>query len=280
MMHVSITCRTLFRREIRRNDLSPFDNARRCCVRRLTMSATLPKCPVVLSDEVRDAVDNARPVVALESTIITHGMPYPQNLATAQSVEQLIRSHGVVPATIAVLEGSLRAGLAGEELELLAKKGREVRKCSIRDLPYVVANKLDGATTVATTMHIAHLAGIRVFVTGGIGGVHRDGQNSLDISADLTTAGRVPVLVVCAGAKSILDIPRTLEVLETQGVCVAAYQTDEFPAFFTPKSGSRAPFRVNTAEEAARLIHASLALQMQRGVVLGTLCLAAYARGY
>ena len=279
MMHASSTCRTFYRREIRRNDASPFDNLRRRCFRRQTMSTTLPKCPVVLSDEVRDALDKGRPVVALESTIITHGMPYPQNLATAQSVEQLIRSYGVVPATIAVLEGSLRAGLTAEQLEFLAKKGRDVRKCSIRDLPYVVAKKLDGATTVATTMHIAHLAGIRVFVTGGIGGVHREGQNSLDISADLTTAGRIPVLVVCAGAKSVLDIPRTLEVLETQGVCVAAYQTDEFPAFFTPRSGSRAPFRIDTAEEAARLIHASLALQLQRGVVLGTLRLVACMNG-
>lgn len=225
---------------------------------------------VALSDPVRQALSLGRPVVALESTIITHGMPYPQNLETARAVEDLVRAEGVVPATVAVLEGHLTAGLTSEQLERLARKGPEVHKCSIRDLPYVVGKKLDGATTVAATMHVAHLAGIRVFVTGGIGGVHRGGHTSLDISADLLTAGCVPVLVVCAGAKSVLDIPRTLEVLETHGVCVAAYKTDEFPAFFTPKSGCRAPFRVDTPDEAAQLIYAAVTLGTNAGVILGS----------
>eukprot|EP00210_Caulerpa_lentillifera_P002437 g2335.t1 len=223
----------------------------------------------VLSSEVQSALTAQKPVVALESTIITHGMPYPENLATAKSVEALIRAQETVPATIAILQGTVRVGLTESELDHLAREGHRIQKCSIRDLPLLTSQGLDGATTVATTMHLAHLSGIGVFVTGGIGGVHRGGENSFDISADLDTAGRVSVLVVCAGAKSVLDIPRTLEYLETQGVCVAGYQTDEFPAFFTPLSGCKAPVRVDSPEQAAALLIASKRHQLDRGVILG-----------
>ncbi|CAD7703165.1 unnamed protein product [Ostreobium quekettii] len=224
---------------------------------------------VALSDEVAESLSLGRPVVALESTIITHGMPYPQNLATALQVEGVIRSHGAVPATVAVVGGVPKAGLTSIELEALAAKGTSVRKASMRDLPIVMAKGLDGATTVAATAFLAAAAGIHVFVTGGIGGVHRGAELSMDISADLNALGRVPIMVVCAGAKSVLDIPRTLEYLETQAVCVAAYRSDYFPAFFTPSSGCKAPARVDTPQEAAEMMHASLRLKMGTGIVLG-----------
>ncbi|KAK3239962.1 hypothetical protein CYMTET_50146 [Cymbomonas tetramitiformis] len=221
------------------------------------------------NDEVKDALKTGKPIVALESTIITHGMPYPQNLHTAQEVENVVRAAGAVPATIAILDGAPRVGLTASEMERLAKLGHQVTKTSRRDLPAVMAKGLNGSTTVSATMLLAHRAGIRVFVTGGIGGVHRGGEVTMDISADLTELGRTPVCVVCAGAKSVLDIPRTLEYLETQGVCVASYRTDEFPAFFTPHSGCRAPSRVNSPEEAAGLIKAALQMQLGSGIVLG-----------
>ncbi|CAD7705305.1 unnamed protein product [Ostreobium quekettii] len=224
---------------------------------------------VVLTDEVRDALASGAPVVALDSTMITHVLPYPQNLATALQVEEVVRSHGAVPATVAIVGGQPRAGLTQVELEALAAKGQSVRKTSLRDLPAAMAKGSDGATTVAATAFLAATAGIRVFVTGGIGGVGRGGEASMDVSADVNVVGRVPVLVVCAGAQSILDIPRTLEYLETQGICVAAYGSDDFPAFFTPSSGCRAPARVDTPEEAAALMHASLRLGLGSGVVLG-----------
>ncbi|GMH43000.1 hypothetical protein BSKO_10922 [Bryopsis sp. KO-2023] len=224
---------------------------------------------VKLSDEVRDAMDYGKPVVALESTIISHGMPYPQNLETAKEVEAAVREAGAVPATIAVIGGTPKAGLTEEELERLASKGKEVRKCSTRDLPLVVSQGMDGATTVAATMFLANAAGIGVFVTGGLGGVHRGGENTMDISADLTMAGKVPVLVVCAGAKTVLDIPRTLEYLETQGVCVCAYGSDNFPAFFSPDSGCKAPVRVDTPKQAAGLITSSINLGLKSGVIVG-----------
>ncbi|KAL6753496.1 pseudouridine-5'-phosphate glycosidase [Haematococcus lacustris] len=221
-----------------------------------------------LSSEVLEALRKGTPVVALESTIISHGMPFPQNLHTALEVEAVVRAGGAVPATIAVIAGVPCVGLSREQLEHIARKGPEVSKVSRRDLPVVLAKQLDGATTVSATMLLAAAAGIRVFVTGGIGGVHRGGESSLDISADLTELGRTPVAVVCAGVKSVLDIPRTLEVLETQGVCVAAYQVDEFPAFFTPHSGCKAPCRVDSPAEAARLLHSSMALGLGGGLLL------------
>ena len=179
---------------------------------------------VKLSDEVREALALGRPVIALESTIIAHGMPYPQNVKTALACERLARAHGAVPATIAIIGGQLCAGLTEEQIEYLGREGRNVAKVSRRDIPYIMAKCADGATTVAATMFIASLAGIKVFATGGIGGVHRGAETTMDISADLTELGRTPVAVVCAGAKSVLDIGLTLEYLETQGVPVVGFR--------------------------------------------------------
>lgn len=223
---------------------------------------------LVVTPEVKEALSSGRPVVALESTIISHGMPYPQNYQTAREVEQVARDNGAVPATIAILDGKLRVGLDDASLKRLAILGHKARKCSRRDLAVVMAEKGDGATTVAATMYIAHLAGIRVFVTGGIGGVHRGVEETMDISADLTEFGRTPVAVVCAGAKSILDIPRTLEYLETQGVSVVGYGVSELPAFFTRSSGSDAPLRLDTAEQCAKLLQANRQLELRSGVVI------------
>lgn len=222
---------------------------------------------IVLGEEVRDALQQGQPVVALESTIISHGMPYPQNLATAREVEAVVRQAGATPATIAILDGVPHVGLTYEQLQKVASTPG-VRKASRRDLPYIAARKLNGATTVSATMLLAHRAGIRVFITGGIGGVHRGGESTMDVSADLTELGKTPVAVVCAGAKSVLDIPRTLEVLETLGVPVAAYGTDELPAFFTRSSGCKAPFRVDSPAEAAAMVEASRALGLENGMVL------------
>lgn len=196
-------------------------------------------------------------------------MPYPQNLRTALEVEEVIRANGATPATIAILKGIPHVGLTLPQLEHIAKAGHEIRKVSRRDLPYIMSCQLDGATTVSATMLLAARAGIDVFVTGGIGGVHRDGERTLDISADLTELGKTPVAVICAGAKSILDIPRTLEYLETQGVLVAAYRTTTFPAFFTPDSGCTAPCRFDSPEEVARAIVASKKLQLSSGLIVG-----------
>ncbi|MDO4362778.1 MAG: pseudouridine-5'-phosphate glycosidase, partial [Eubacteriales bacterium] len=190
-----------------------------------------------ISPEVKKALDEGRPVVALESTIISHGMPYPRNVETALLVEQTIRDCGATPATIAVIGGRLKAGLSRDEIEYLGKTGRGVAKASRRDLPALVARGADGATTVTTTMIIAHMAGIKIFATGGIGGVHRGAEVTMDISADLEELAQTPVMVVCAGAKSILDLGLTLEYLETHGVPVIGYGTDELPAFYTRKSG-------------------------------------------
>ena len=218
--------------------------------------------------EVAEALAAGKPVVALESTIISHGMPWPQNAETAFAVEDVIRAHGAVPATIAVIGGRLKAGLEKEEIEYLAKKGQAVTKASRRDLPVLCARGEDGATTVAATMIVAALAGIQVFATGGIGGVHRGAEVTMDISADLEELARTPVLVVCAGAKSILDLGLTLEYLETKGVAVCGYQTDELPAFYTRVSGFGVDFRADTPAQLA----AAFAAQRALGYPGGMLC--------
>ena len=212
--------------------------------------------------EVAQAVAAGKPVVALESTIISHGMPYPQNVKTALEVEQIIRDNGAVPATIAIIGGRLKAGLTPEEIEYFGKKGPEIAKASRRDLPVLVARGQDGACTVTTTMMIAHMAGIGVFATGGIGGVHRGAETTMDISADLEELGQTPVMVICAGAKSILDLGLTLEYLETKGVPVVGYGTDELPAFYTSKSGYPVDYRMDTPEEIAAAFRASRALNL------------------
>jgi len=224
---------------------------------------------VVLSREVKEALAENKPVVALESTIISHGMPYPKNVETALQVEQVIRNNGAVPATIAIIKGELRVGLEKEEIEYLGKKGLEVIKCSRRDLPIVVARKLDGATTVATTMIIASMAGVRVFATGGIGGVHREGADTLDISADLMELANTEVAVICAGIKSILDIGLTLEYLETQGVTVLGYGTDQLPAFYLRKSGFPVDAQVEEPEEVAEMMVAKWGMKLKGGFVIG-----------
>eukprot|EP00798_Chlamydomonas_sp_ICE-L_P014411 gene14411-20405_t len=218
--------------------------------------------------EVSAAHRLVRPTVARESSSISHGMPYPQNLQTALEVEAVVLSQGAVPATIAIIEGQPCIGLERDQLERIARKGLACHKVSRRDLPLVMAQGLDGATTVSATMLLASLAGIKVFVTGGVGGVHRGGESTMDISSDLTELGRTPVAVVCAGVKSVLDIPRTLEFLETQGVCVAAFNTDEFPAFFSRHSGCKAPARVDTPKGAAAMMHSISRLGLSNGMLL------------
>jgi pseudouridine-5'-phosphate glycosidase len=218
------------------------------------------------TDEVRTALAEGTPVLALESTIISHGMPYPANVAMAREVEAIVRSHGVVPATIAVLDGVPRIGLDDDGLELLGSGQGSIRKVSIRDLPYVVARREHGATTVAATMRLASLAGIRVFTTGGLGGVHRGAATTFDISADLTELSLTAVTVVSAGVKSILDIGLTLEALETLGVPVLGYRTDDFPAFYTRTSGYAVPLRVESAAEIAALMRAKDELGITGGI--------------
>lgn len=222
---------------------------------------------IQLSPEVAAARAAGQPIVALESTIIAHGMPWPQNLDTAREVEDVIRAEGAVPATIAVIGGRIRVGLTPDELQQLAQSP-DAMKLSRRDLPFAVATGRLGATTVAATMICAHLAGIEVFVTGGIGGVHRGGADSFDISADLQELARTPVAVVCAGAKSILDLALTLEYLETHGVPVLSIGQDNFAAFFTPDSGLKADFRMDDAATQARFIRAKWALGLDGGVVV------------
>ena len=221
-----------------------------------------------ISPEVRQALDEGRPVVALESTIISHGMPYPKNVETALLVEKTIRENGAVPATIAVIGGRLKAGLSAEEIEHLGKAGRSVAKASRRDLPALVARGADGATTVTTTMIIAHMAGIKIFATGGIGGVHRGAETTMDISADLEELAQTPVMVVCAGAKSILDLGLTLEYLETKGVPVIGYGTEELPAFYTRRSGFSVDYRVDSPEELAAMFRAQRALDYKGGMLV------------
>ena len=221
-----------------------------------------------LSPEVAAALKENRPVVALESTIISHGMPYPQNVETALKVEQTIRDGGATPATIAIIGGRLKAGLTPDEIEYLGKKGRDVIKASRRDLPVLVARGEDGATTVTTTMIIAALAGIKVFATGGIGGVHRGAETTMDISADLEELARTPVMVICAGAKSILDLGLTLEYLETKGVPVIGYGTEELPAFYTRRSGFKVDYRIDTPEELAAAFKAKLDMGLGGGMLV------------
>ena len=221
-----------------------------------------------ISPEVSAALAEGKPVVALESTIISHGMPYPQNVKTALEVEQIIRDNGAVPATIAIIGGHLKAGLTPEEIEYFGKKGPEIAKASRRDLPVLVARGQDGACTVTTTMMIAHMAGIGVFATGGIGGVHRGAETTMDISADLEELGQTPVMVICAGAKSILDLGLTLEYLETKGVPVIGYGTDELPAFYTRTSGFGVDYRLDTPAELAAAFHAQRAMGLKGGMLV------------
>ena len=221
-----------------------------------------------ISPEVSAALAASKPVVALESTIISHGMPYPQNVKTALEVEQIIRDNGAVPATIAIIGGRLKAGLTPEEIEYFGKKGPEIAKASRRDLPVLVARGQDGACTVTTTMMIAHMAGIGVFATGGIGGVHRGAETTMDISADLEELGQTPVMVICAGAKSILDLGLTLEYLETKGVPVIGYGTDELPAFYTRTSGFGVDYRLDTPAELAAAFHAQRAMGLKGGMLV------------
>ncbi|WP_412729237.1 pseudouridine-5'-phosphate glycosidase [Cytobacillus praedii] len=219
------------------------------------------------SAEVQEAKKANKPIVALESTIISHGMPYPQNVETAKEVEEIIRKNGAVPATIAIINGKIKIGLSDEDLEFLGTS-KDIEKASRRDLPYLIANKKNGATTVASTMICAQLAGIEVFVTGGIGGVHREAETTMDISADLQELAQTNVAVICAGAKSILDLGLTLEYLETHGVPVVGYETDALPAFFTRTSPFNVNYRVNTAEEAAAMIRTKWELGLNGGVVI------------
>ncbi len=220
-----------------------------------------------INPEVKKALEDGKPVVALESTIISHGMPYPRNVETALNVEKIIRENGAIPATIAILNGKLKVGLNEEEVEYLGK-AENVVKTSRRDIPFIVAKKFDGATTVASTMLIANLAGIKVFATGGIGGVHRGAQETFDISADLQELANTDVAVVCAGAKSILDIGLTLEYLETQGVPVIGFGTDELPAFYTRKSGFNVDYKVDTEKELAVALKAKWDLGLKGGMVI------------
>ncbi len=221
-----------------------------------------------ISPEVQAALNAGKPVVALESTIISHGMPYPQNVETALRVEQTIRDNGAVPATIAIIGGQLKAGCTPEEIEYLGKKGQAVIKASRRDLPVLVARKEDGATTVTTTMIIAAMAGIKIFATGGIGGVHRGAQQTFDISADLEELAQTPVMVICAGAKSILDLGLTLEYLETKGVPVIGYQTEELPAFYTRHSGFKVDYRIDTPQELAAAFKAKIDCDLKGGMLV------------
>lgn len=232
---------------------------------------------VKLSAEVEQALASGKPVVALESTIISHGMPYPQNFEMALAVEEQVRKSGAVPATIAILNGELCAGLDRSEIESFAKKGMQITKVSRRDIPVIVAQKKDGATTVASTMIIAELAGISIFATGGIGGVHRGAETTMDISADLEELAQTNLAVICAGAKSILDIGLTLEYLETKGVPVLGYQTSELPAFYTRESGFKVDAKVEDAMQVAEILHAKWSLGLKGGVIIANPVPTAYS---
>ena len=222
-----------------------------------------------INPEVKEALDSGKPVVALESAIISHGMPYPQNVETALNVERIIRENGAVPATIAIIGGRLKAGLTPDEIEYFGKKGPEITKASRRDLAMLCAKGEDGACTVTTTMMIAHMAGIRVFATGGIGGVHRGAEITMDISADLEELAQTPVMVICAGCKSILDIGLTLEYLETHGVPVIGMGTEDMPAFYTSKSGFKVDYKVDSPEELANFFRTHIELGMKGGILVG-----------
>lgn len=223
---------------------------------------------LLLTPEVRAALEDRRAVVALESTIIAHGMPYPKNVETALLVEKTVREAGAIPATCAIIGGKLKAGLSAGEIELLGKEGTAIPKASRRDLPFLVSRQKNGATTVASTMIIAHLAGIRIFATGGIGGVHRGATSTMDISADLQELAQTPVAVVSAGAKSILDLGLTLEYLETFGVPVIGYRTEAFPAFYTRKSGFGVDYRLDSPDDIARLLQAKWEMGLNGGAVI------------
>ena len=227
----------------------------------------MKKTHLEISNEVKVAISQKKPVIALESTIISHGMPYPQNVEMASHVEQIVRDHGTIPGTTAIINGSLKVGLTKEEINFLGQ-AKEIAKVSRRDIPYIVASGGHGATTVASTMILAALAGIKVFATGGIGGVHRGATETFDISADLDELARTNVAVVCAGAKSILDLGLTLEYLETKGVPVLGYGTKELPAFYTRKSGFEVNYQLNTPEEIAKLLHTKWGLGLSGGVVI------------
>ncbi|MFA6505412.1 MAG: pseudouridine-5'-phosphate glycosidase [Treponemataceae bacterium] len=232
------------------------------------MNKSMPNEYLDISEEVSDAIARGQAVVALESTIISHGMPYPRNAETAYAVEAAVRDGGAVPATIAIMGGKLKAGLSHDEIERIARSGGTVVKTSRRDIPFVLSRTLDGATTVSATMIIADLAGIRIFATGGIGGVHRGAGETFDISADLEELARTDVAVVCAGAKSILDIGLTLEYLETRGVAVVGYGTDELPAFYTRESGYKVDWRVDSPEDLAETLRAKWSLGLKGGLVI------------
>lgn len=220
-----------------------------------------------VSKEVKDSLNNGKPVVALESTIISHGMPYPRNVETALKVEEIIKKEGAVPATIAIIKGKIKVGLSEEEIEYLGK-AENVLKTSRRDIPFIISKEMDGATTVASTMIISALAGIKVFATGGIGGVHRGASETFDISADLEELSRTNVAVVCAGVKSILDIGLTLEYLETNGVPVVGYKTEEMPAFYTRKSGFNVDYKVDSPDEIAKALKTKWDLDLNGGMVI------------
>ena len=222
-----------------------------------------------ISPEVMEAIESGKPVVALESTIISHGMPYPQNVETALAVEKIVRDNGAVPATIAIIGGRLKAGLSELEIEYFGRKGSAIAKASRRDLSMLCASGQDGACTVTTTMMIAHMAGIKIFATGGIGGVHRGAETTMDISADLEELAQTPVMVICAGCKSILDIGLTLEYLETKGVPVIGINTEDMPAFYTSKSGFKVDYAVSGPEELAHLFKTHLDLGMNGGILVG-----------
>ena len=222
-----------------------------------------------IKPEVREAIESGKPVVALESTIISHGMPYPQNVETALKVEEIVRKYGAVPATIAIIGGRLKAGLTPDEIQYFGKKGPEITKASRRDLAMLCAKGEDGACTVTTTMMIAHMAGIKVFATGGIGGVHRGAEITMDISADLEELAQTPVMVICAGCKSILDIGLTLEYLETHGVPVIGMGTEDMPAFYTSKSGFKVDYKVDSPAELAHFFKTHIELGMRGGILVG-----------
>lgn len=219
------------------------------------------------STEIAKALKNDEPIVALESTIIAHGFPYPDNIELAQELEKQAREAGVVPATIAIIDGEIKVGLTNNELEFIAKSN-EVKKASLRDLPVLLSKQLNGATTVASTMQIAYLAGIDVFVTGGIGGVHRKAEETFDISADLEALSQYPVTVVCAGAKSVLDLPKTKEVLESKGVPLLGYQTKKLPAFYIRDSGLEVDYMIENAEEVSSIIKSNRLLENKNGILI------------
>ena len=223
---------------------------------------------IEFNDEVRKAIELGLPIVALESTIISHGMPYPKNVETAIKCEEIVRENGSIPATIAILNGKLKVGLSKKELDFLGSQGKQIIKTSRRDIAYNVANKIDGATTVSATMYIASLAGIKVFATGGIGGVHRGAETSFDISADLDELANTNVLVVCAGIKSILDLGLTLEYLETKGVPVIGYQTESLPAFYSRTSDFKVNFKIDSPQEIANMLKTKLELSLNGGILV------------